>query len=44
MNRGNARAEVFHKQEGLAAFLRIMGEAGLRVPMRVVAYCLMPNH
>ena len=44
INRGNARAEVFHKQEDLAAFLRIMGEAGLRVPMRVVAYCLMPNH
>jgi putative transposase len=35
---------VFHKQEDLAAFLRIMGEAGLRVPMRVVAYCLMPCH
>ncbi len=44
INRGNARAEVFHKQEDLAAFLRIMGAAGLRVPMRVVAYCLMPNH
>jgi len=44
INRGNARAEVFHKQEDLAAFLRIMSEAGLRVPMRVVAYCLMPNH
>jgi putative transposase len=44
INRGNARAEVFHKQEDLASFLRIMGEAGLRVPMPVVAYCLMPNH
>ncbi len=44
INRGNARAEVFHKQEDLAAFLRIMGEAGLHVPMWVVACCLMPNH
>jgi putative transposase len=44
INRGNARARVFHKDEDLAAFLRVMGEAGIRVPMRVVAYCLMPNH
>jgi putative transposase len=44
MNRGNARAEVFHKDKDLDAFVRIMGEAGIRVPMRVVAYCLMTNH
>ena len=44
INRGNARAEVFHKEEDLAAFVRIMGESCIRVPMRVVAYCLMPNH
>jgi len=44
INRGNARAEVFHKEEDLGAFVRIMGEAGIRVPMRVVAYCLMTNH
>jgi len=44
INRGNARAEVFHKPEDYAAFLRVVAEAGLRVPMRVVAYCLMPNH
>jgi len=44
INRGNARAEVFHKDEDLEAFVRIMGEAGLRVPMRVVAYCLLRNH
>ena len=44
INRGNARSEVFHKQEDLNAFLRIIGEAGIRVPMRIIAYCLMPNH
>jgi putative transposase len=43
-NRGNARAEVFHKQEDLDAFLRILSEAGIRVPTRIIAYCLMPNH
>jgi putative transposase len=44
INRGNARAEVFHEDEDLEAFVRIMGEASIRVPMRVVAYCLMTNH
>jgi putative transposase len=44
INRGNARAEFFHKDEDFSAFLRIMAEAAIRVPMRVVAYCLMPNH
>ena len=33
INRGNARAEVFHKPEDFDAFLRIMGEAGVRMPM-----------
>ena len=40
LNRGNARAEVFHKSEDYAAFLDAMIEAS----MRVIAYCLMPNH
>lgn len=44
INRGNARAAVFHKDEDYAAFLRVVAEAGLRTPMRVIAYCLMPNH
>src|SRR4051794_18951267 len=48
LNRGNARATVFptvfHKDQDYEAFLALVGEAGLRVPMRVLAYCLMPNH
>jgi len=44
INRGNARAEVFHKDEDLEAFVRVMGEASIRVPIRVVAYGLMTNH
>ncbi|WP_165234841.1 transposase [Aquisphaera insulae] len=44
IDRGNARAEVFHKPEDYAAFLRVVAEAGLRTPMRVVAYVLVPNH
>ena len=44
LNRGNGRVEVFHKEEDYAAFLRLMDDACKRLPMRVLAYCLMPNH
>ena len=44
MNRGNGRAEVFHKPEDYEAFLRLIRDACERRPMRVLAYCLMPNH
>ena len=44
LNRGNARATVFHKPDDFDAFLAMMAEASIRVPMRVLAYCLMPNH
>ncbi|MCH7701028.1 MAG: transposase [Planctomycetes bacterium] len=44
LNRGNGRADVFHKPEDYVAFLRLIAEACERLPMRVLAYCLMPNH
>ncbi len=44
LNRGNARATVFHKPDDFDAFLAMMAEASIRVPMRILAYCLMPNH
>ncbi len=44
INRGNGQAEVFHKQEDYAAFVRLMQEGQARRPMRVLACCLMPNH
>src|SRR5258707_8427607 len=44
LNRGNARATVFHKDGDYDAFLEMMAETSLRVPMRIIAYCLMPNH
>jgi len=43
-NRGNGRSEVFHKEDDYVAFLKLLCEAGQRVPMRLLAYCLMPNH
>jgi putative transposase len=44
MNRGNVHAEVFRKPEDDAAFRELLQQAADRVRMRVLAYCLMPNH
>ena len=44
LNRGNARATVFHKPDDYEAFVDMMAEASVRTPMRILAYCLMPNH
>lgn len=44
INRGNRRATVFHTSEDYDAFVRLMERACKRIPMRVLAYCLMPNH
>jgi len=44
LNRGNGRAAVFHKDGDYQAFLRLLAEANARLPMRILAYCLMPNH
>jgi putative transposase len=44
LNRGNARATVFHKDGDYNAFLHLLRQAGERVPVRLVGYCLMPNH
>jgi putative transposase len=47
LNRGNGRREVFHKPDDYAAFLKLMAESFERAhgpSMRIVGYCLMPNH
>ena len=44
LNRGNARARVFHKPDDYDAFIELMAEAAVRAPMRILAYCLMLNH
>ena len=38
------RATVFHKPDDYDAFLDLMAESSVRTPMRILAYCLMPNH
>lgn len=42
--RGNAQLEVFHKDGDYRAFVELIGLACQRIPMRVLAYCVMPNH
>jgi REP-associated tyrosine transposase len=44
LNRGNAQAEVFHKDGDFAAFLDLMAAANERLPVRILGYALMPNH
>jgi putative transposase len=44
LNRGNARAKVFHKAGDSAAFLDLMAEANERLPLMILGYVLMPNH
>jgi putative transposase len=41
---GNARAEVFHAEGDYQAFVTLLKQASERVPMRLLAYSLMPNH
>ncbi len=44
INRGNRRATVFHDASDYDQFVNLMALAHEAHPVRVVAYCLMPNH
>ncbi len=44
LNRGNTCGTIFHDAEGYAAFVRLLRQTCARRPMRLLAYCLMPNH
>ena len=44
LNRANMRATLFETPEDYAAFERVLQEAVERTGMRVLAYCVMPNH
>ena len=44
INRGNRRAAVFLDDADYTRFMGIVAEATERTAMRVLAYCLMPNH
>lgn len=44
INRGDHRETLFHKPADFAAFIAVIAEAGRRVAMRLLAYCVMRNH
>ncbi|MCA9471569.1 MAG: transposase [Nitrospirales bacterium] len=44
LNRGNALADVFHDVEDYQAFLKLLQRSVEERGMRIVAFCLMPNH
>jgi putative transposase len=43
LNRGNARGQVFHHEGDYVHFVDLMRQVCARLPMRVLAYCLVPN-
>ena len=44
LNRANARMTLFEDDGDYVAFERVLGQACERVSMRLLAYCVMPNH
>lgn len=44
LNRGNNRQTLFHTPGDYEAFIGAVKETLLIVSMRILAYCLMPNH
>jgi len=44
LNRANFRSPLFRTDAHYQDFLGIMEQALAFVPMRILAYCLMPNH
>ena len=44
LNRGVRRLRLFHRAGDYRAFLEVFAESQERIPIRCLAYCLMPNH
>ena len=44
LNRANARAQIFYNDNDYKLFESILEEAVEKFKMRLLAYCLMPNH
>jgi len=44
LNRANARLSIFHTREDYRLFESILEEAQEKFNMRILAYCIMPNH
>jgi len=44
LNRANARRRIFDEDGDYLAFEHALAEVQERIPMRILAWCLMPNH
>ena len=44
LNRAAGRSRMFHSQKDYAAFEAVIERVFGRVPVRLLSYCLMPNH
>ena len=44
INRGNGSQNVFHKDDDFMAFVKLLGEAKGKHPIKLLGYCLMSNH
>ena len=44
LNRSNVCAAIFLKEGDYAAFEHILEQAFQRIPLRILGYCVMPNH
>ena len=44
LNRAASRQTIFQTDGDYTAFLTVLEEARQRVPMRLLCYCVMPNH
>ena len=44
LNRAQDKRTIFHQDRDYLAFERVLAEVEERIPMRVLAWCLMPNH
>ena len=44
LNRANARSRIFEDEGDYAAFERVLCEARDRYDLRVLVYCVLPNH
>jgi REP-associated tyrosine transposase len=44
LNRANNRDRIFATPEDYLAFLRVLRDSLDKKPMRILSYCLMPNH
>ena len=44
LNRANARMKIFKKPADYEAFEQVLEEAVQRISIRLLAYCIMPNH